>query len=61
MIEVNNQSLTSNVEDLDFAIGGSSMAKGRVEMAALSRKNAFDPFTYYNAEDWDPTLEIGVY
>ena len=44
------RSFTSRDEELDFAIGVSSMANGSVEMAALSRKNAFDPLTYI-AED----------
>lgn len=40
-------------EDPDFATGGSSMANGNVEMAALSKKNALDPLTYI-ADDCDP-------
>lgn len=32
--------------DPDFDIGGSSMAKGNVEIAALSRKKLFDPLMY---------------
>jgi hypothetical protein len=33
-------------EDPDFAIGGSSIANGSVEMEARSRKKALDPLTY---------------
>ena len=36
------KSFASSVEEPDFAIGGSFMANGRVEIAALSRKNAFN-------------------
>ena len=39
------RSLTSTDVLRDVCFGGSSIAKGRVEIHALSRKKAFDPFT----------------
>ena len=39
------RSFTSR-DEVDFAIVGSSIANGRVEMEALSKKNAWDPLTY---------------
>ena len=45
--------------DPDFATGGSSMAKGNVEIAALSRKKPFDPLIYI-AADCEPATIIIV-
>lgn len=47
------RSLTSSDDDPLFDLGGSSMANGNVEMAALSRKKAFIPLTYM-AEECEP-------
>ena len=40
-------------EDPEFANGGSSKAKGSINMVALSRRKAFEPFTYI-ADYCDP-------
>ena len=45
--------LTSSDDNPLFDQGGSSMAKGNVEMAALSRKKAFVPLMYM-AEECEP-------
>jgi len=47
------RSLTSSDDDPFFDLGGSSMANGNVEMAALSRKKALVPSTYM-AEECEP-------
>ena len=39
------RSLTSS-EDPDLVIGGSSIAKGKDEIVALSNMKALEPFTY---------------
>ena len=44
------RSLTSIEEDPDFALGGSSIANGKLDIAALSRKKLFDPLIYIAAD-----------
>ena len=40
----------SSEDDPDFVCGGSSIAKGNVEIAALSRKKPLDPLMYMAAD-----------